>query len=38
MTGFVFPQSVSGSRAANFTTPGMFWVWDRRPPRTCALC
>ena len=38
MSGFVFPRSVSGSRAANFTTPGMFWVWDRRPPRTCALC
>lgn len=38
MTGFVFPRSVAGSRAASFTTPGMFWVWDRRPPRTCALC
>lgn len=38
MSGFVFPRSVAGSRATNFTTPGMFWVWDRRPPRTCALC
>jgi hypothetical protein len=38
MTGFVFPRSVAGSAAANFTTPGIFWVWDRRPPRLCALC
>ncbi|MDZ4674316.1 MAG: DUF4397 domain-containing protein [Gemmatimonadota bacterium] len=38
LTGFVFPRSVAGSRATSFTTPGMFWVWDRRPPRTCALC
>jgi len=38
LSGIVFPRSVSGSTAANFTTPGIFFVWDRRPPRTCALC
>lgn len=38
VTGIVFPRSVAGSAAANFTTPGIFFVWDRRPPRTCALC
>jgi hypothetical protein len=41
MSGFVFPRSVAGSmapQAAAFAAPLMFWVWDRRPPRTCALC
>ncbi len=38
VSGIVFPRSVAGSTAANFTTPGIFFVWDRRPPRTCALC
>jgi hypothetical protein len=38
MSGFVFPRSVSGSKAPNLTSPNMVWVWDRRPPRTCALC
>jgi hypothetical protein len=38
VSAIIFPRSVAGSRAANFTTPGIFFVWDRRPPRTCALC
>lgn len=38
VTLVVFPRSVAGSRAANFTTPGPSFVWDRRPPRTCPLC
>jgi hypothetical protein len=33
VSGFVFPRSVAGSSAANFTTPGILFVWDRRPPR-----
>jgi hypothetical protein len=38
VSGIIFPRSVSGSNATNFTTPGIFFMWDRRPPRTCALC
>lgn len=34
VTGIVVPRSVAGSTAANFTTPGIIFVWDRRPPRT----
>lgn len=33
VTGIVFPRSVAGSRAPNITTPGIVFVWDRRPPR-----
>jgi hypothetical protein len=33
VSGFIFPRSVAGSAAANFTTPGVIFVWDRRPPR-----
>ena len=35
VTGIVFPRSVAGSRAPNFTTPGIVYMWDRRPPRLC---
>jgi hypothetical protein len=31
------PRSVAGSQAPSFTTPGIIFVWDRRPPR-CPLC
>lgn len=34
ITGFVVPRSVAGSGAINFTTPGLIFLWDRRPPRT----
>jgi len=37
VSGFVFPRSVAGSSAANFTTPGIIFVWDRRPPRAPGL-
>lgn len=37
VSGFVFPRSVAGSTAANFTTPGIIFVWDRRPPRAPGL-
>lgn len=37
VSGFVFPRSVAGSKAANFTTPGIIFVWDRRPPRAPGL-
>lgn len=33
VTGFVVPRSVAGSQAASFTTPGIIFAWDRRPPR-----
>ncbi len=39
VSAIIFPRSVAGSKApSSFTTPGIFFVWDRRPPRTCALC
>jgi len=33
VTAIIWPKSVSGSQAASFTTPGVSFVWDRRPPR-----
>jgi len=36
VTAWVFPPSVAGSRAAQFSTAGMTFTWDRRPPRTCS--
>jgi hypothetical protein len=33
VSGFVMPASVAGSQAAVFATPGIFFLWDRRPPR-----
>lgn len=38
VTMVVFPRSVAGSRATNFTTTGFTFMWDRRPKRTCTLC
>jgi hypothetical protein len=40
ITAIVFPRSVAGSRAPqSFTTPGVSFMWDRRPPRACSpLC
>jgi hypothetical protein len=35
VTLIVFPRSVAGSKAANFTTPGAVTMWDRRPATTC---
>jgi hypothetical protein len=35
VSGIVFPASVAGSRAAQFSTQGIYFVWDRRPARTC---
>jgi len=37
VTLIVFPRSVAGSKAANFTTPGGSFMWDKRPPRTCTV-
>ena len=37
VTGVVYPASVVGSRAVQFTTPGLSFIWDRRPPRTGCL-
>ena len=33
LTAIIFPASVSGSKAAQFGTPGVAFVWDRRPNR-----
>ena len=35
VTLIVFPRSVAGSRATNFTTPGAVSMWDRRPATSC---
>lgn len=38
VSGFVFPRSVAGSQATqSFTTPGIIFIWDRRPPRAAGL-
>jgi hypothetical protein len=37
VSGFVLPRSVAGSQAASFAAPGIFFVWDRRPPRAPGL-
>ena len=39
VTAIVFPRSVAGSKApqtAAFQVPAISFMWDRRPPRTCA--
>lgn len=33
LTGIVFPRSVAGSKAAQFTTPAISFMWDKRPIR-----
>lgn len=38
VTAVLVPRSLAGSTATPFTTPGVIFLWDRRPPRTCALC
>jgi hypothetical protein len=44
VSAFVFPRSAvpAGTAATgfgtNFTTPGIVFVWDRRPPRLCDHC
>jgi hypothetical protein len=37
VTVIVFPRSVAGSKATNFTTPGAVTMWDRRPATTCKV-
>lgn len=37
VTLIVFPRSVAGSKASNFTTPGPSFMWDRRPARQCTV-
>jgi hypothetical protein len=38
VTAVLVPRSLAGSTATSATTPGIIFLWDRRPPRTCALC
>ncbi|HEV8613513.1 MAG TPA: DUF4397 domain-containing protein [Gemmatimonadales bacterium] len=38
VSAILFPRSLAGTQAVSFTTPGIIFVWDKRPPRTCALC
>ena len=43
VTAILFPRSQAGTQApqsptATFGSPGIIFVWDRRPPRTCTLC
>ena len=37
ITAIIFPASVAGSKATSFTTPGVSFMWDRRPPRAGTL-
>ena len=37
VTLIVFPRSVAGSKATNFTTPGGSFMWDKRPPKQCTV-
>lgn len=37
VSGFVVPRSVAGSGAVNITTPGIIFLWDRRPPRPAGI-
>jgi len=38
VTAILYSRNVVGSQATTATTPGVTFLWDRRPPRTCALC
>ena len=33
VSAIIWPASVAGSKAASFTTPGVSFMWDKRPPR-----
>ena len=35
ISGIIFPPSTTGSPAAQFSSTGITFAWDRRPPRTC---
>jgi hypothetical protein len=37
VTLIVFPRSVAGSKAQNFTTPGAVSMWDKRPATACKV-
>lgn len=38
VSAILFPRALAGSQGGSSTTPLVVFVWDRRPPRTCALC
>ncbi|HTL04654.1 MAG TPA: DUF4397 domain-containing protein [Gemmatimonadales bacterium] len=38
VTAILFSRSAPSSQGGSITTPGVIFVWDRRPPRTCTLC
>jgi len=35
ISAIVYPPSVAGSKAAQFTGTGIAYMWDKRPPRIC---
>lgn len=37
VTAILFPRNVVGSQAPTIATPGMIFVWDRRPPRCATI-
>jgi len=37
VTLVVFPASVAGSKATSFSSTGISFMWDRRPPRSCSV-
>jgi hypothetical protein len=38
VTAILFSRAAPSSQGGSQTTPGVVFVWDRRPPRTCTLC
>ena len=37
VTAILFPRNVVGTQAPTIATPGMIFVWDRRPPRCATI-
>jgi uncharacterized protein DUF4397 len=38
VSAILVPRAAPSSQGGSASTPGIIFVWDRRPPRTCALC
>lgn len=37
VSAILFPRAVAGSQGGSTTTPGIIFVWDRRPPRCATI-
>ena len=38
ISAILVPRAAPSSQGGSASTPGIIFVWDKRPPRTCALC